>query len=368
MNGKKIILGIETSCDETALAVVGDGCRVLSNIVSSQVRKHAQFGGVVPELAAREHLLSINSVAESALKGAGLGMRDVSSVAVTCGPGLIPALLVGLNFAKGLAFANSLPLIGVNHFLAHICGAFLDDRTSEIDEPESYPLLALVVSGGHSALLLVQDDSTAKMIGATLDDAAGESLDKAAKLLGLGYPGGPAIEKAARNGNPGKFAFPRPMTGASGKALDQSNRFNFSFSGVKTSLYYHCKKYAHSLEDLQFICDSAASYQEAVFDVLVRKTIDAVNCFSVKTLAVCGGVACNSLLRKKISDALPGHVRIRIARPEYCADNAAMVAALAFRMPQATPPPYCELDAFSRLPPFIRAPFGAGSIPGGKER
>ena len=190
-----LILGIESSCDETAAAVVRDGCDVLSSSVASQIARHAVHGGVVPELAAREHLVALNPVVESALREAGVTMAQIDAVAVTQGPGLIPALLVGLSFAKGLAMGNGKPLIGINHFIAHIYGAFLDGAHSALEDPASYPLLALVVSGGHTSLMLIESDGRARQLGCTIDDAAGEALDKGAKLLGLGYPGGPVVQR-----------------------------------------------------------------------------------------------------------------------------------------------------------------------------
>ena len=214
-----LILGIETSCDETAAAVVADGSEVLSNVVSSQIEKHAPFGGVVPELAAREHLRNIPVVVESALSEAGIAVSDLDAIAVTNGPGLLPALLVGVNFAKGLAAASNLPLIGVNHFTAHIYGTFLDAGVNLLRSDKTYPIIALVVSGGHTSLVLVDGAGEAGIVGGTIDDAAGEAFDKGAKLLSLGYPGGPIVEKLARKGDPAKFAFPRPLTGTAVKAL-----------------------------------------------------------------------------------------------------------------------------------------------------
>lgn len=204
-----LILGIESSCDETAAAVVRDGYQVLSSCVASQIAKHAVHGGVVPELAAREHLVALNPVVEGALREAGVTMKEIDAIAVTQGPGLIPALLVGLSFAKGLAMGNGKPLIGVNHFIAHIYGAFLDEAHGVLENPATYPLLALVVSGGHTSLMLIERDGKARQLGCTIDDAAGEALDKGAKLLGLGYPGGPIMQKTAEGGDPHKYEFPR---------------------------------------------------------------------------------------------------------------------------------------------------------------
>ncbi len=352
------ILGIETSCDETAASVVWKGKKVLSNIVSSQISKHAKYGGVVPELAAREHLEAIDHVVRQALESANLAVNDMDAVAVTNGPGLIPSLLIGLNFARGLATSHELPLIGVNHFMAHIYGAFIENNTDELEDKGNFPLLALVVSGGHTAILLVEDDGSAKSIGTTLDDAAGEALDKAAKLLGLGYPGGPIIEKTALKGNPAKFAFPRSLTGRSGKALEIRNRFNFSFSGVKTALYYHCKKITENgtMKD-ELLYDTVASYQEAVIDVLARKTFDAIDVYKAKTLVLCGGVACNSLLRSRLKENIRPGMKFFAAEPKFCTDNAAMVAGMGYKLFLKGQKDNIGLDAFSRLPPFEKIPF-----------
>lgn len=358
METKKLILGIETSCDETAAAVVADGREVLSSIVLSQIAKHARYGGVVPELAAREHVRAISCVVGEALDQAQITLDKVSAIAVTNGPGLIPALLVGLNFARGLACSRNLPLIGVNHFMAHIYGAFLGEKNIELDNKDNYPIVALVVSGGHSALVLVQKDGKAEIIGSTIDDAAGEALDKAAKMLGLGYPGGPIIEKIASNGNPAKFAFPRSLTGSSGKALAPEDRFNFSFSGVKTSLFYHCKNFfAANPPQGELLYDTVASYQEAVLDVLTKKTLDAVIEFSAKSVVLCGGVACNSRLRTKITQTIRPDIKCFIAEPKYCTDNAAMVAGMAYKLYAAGYKDDISLDAFSRLPHFQKIPF-----------
>jgi len=326
-----LILGIETSCDETAAAVVSDGADVKSNVVSSQIARHAVFGGVVPELAAREHLSGISTVTDCALREAGVSISDISAIAVTNGPGLVPALLIGVNFARSLALKRGLPLIPVNHFAAHIYGSFLGGKTAMLNDPKTYPLLALVVSGGHTVLLLIKSDSSVSIIGQTLDDAAGEAFDKGAKILGLGYPGGPLIQKASKDGNPAKFAFPRALTGASGRAVSEDDRFNFSFSGLKTALLNHVRNSWSQIDDKSFISDSAASYQEAIVDVLFRKTSDAADFYSVSTVVICGGVACNSRLREKF--ACGKFSNMIAAEPRYCTDNAAMIAATAFHSP-----------------------------------
>ena len=355
------ILGIETSCDETAASVVVDGSDVRSNIVSSQIAKHAPFGGVVPELAAREHLRNISVVVESALSEADAAISDIDAVAVTNGPGLLPALLVGLNFAKGLAVANNLPLIGVNHFTAHIYGTFLGVGVELLESESTYPILALVVSGGHTSLVLVNGDGTARIVGGTIDDAAGEAFDKAAKLLSLGYPGGPIVEKLARKGDPAKFAFPRPLIPSGGRAVKAENRFNFSFSGIKTALLYHAREIREdcALEG-DALFDTLASYQEAIIDTLAVKTLDAMRHFNAASVALCGGVACNGALRERLrSNVEATGATFHVAPPKYCADNAAMIAALACHLNKNSPSDISgvELDAFTRNPPGSPLPF-----------
>ena len=355
------ILGIESSCDETAVAIIEDGRKVISNIVSSQMAKHALYGGVVPELAAREHLTAIEKVCEEALKTAEMKMEDVDAVAVTHAPGLVPALLVGLNFAKGLASAWNKPLIGINHFLAHIYGAFIEAEDLNFADPALYPMAALVVSGGHTSIVIIHSDGNAEVIGTTIDDAAGEALDKGAKMLNLGYPGGPVIERLAKGGDGKRFHFPRSLTGTSGKGLDPENRFNFSFSGLKTALLYHAKKYAPdgNTENIEgeLLTDTLASYQEALTDVLCSKLFDAVKLYRAGSAVLCGGVACNSVLREKFEKKCPGHVRCIIAPKKFCTDNAAMVAALAYHYYKAGKYSSLTLDALARLPKLTHVPF-----------
>ncbi|MBE6393074.1 MAG: tRNA (adenosine(37)-N6)-threonylcarbamoyltransferase complex transferase subunit TsaD [Lentisphaerae bacterium] len=350
-----LILGIESSCDETAAAVIEDGFTVRSSVIASQIATHAPHGGVVPELAAREHLKALHPVVTSALEQAGVTLADLDAVAVTQGPGLIPALLVGLNYAKGLAVGNNLPLIGVNHFMAHIYGAFLDGGAEELASPESYPMLALVVSGGHTSLVLVESNGEARQLGCTIDDAAGEALDKGAKLLGLPYPGGPSIQKAAANGDPEKYDFPRPLTGAAGKALSQENLYNFSFSGIKTALLYHLN--GKDVNDPQLVADTAASYQRAVVDCLVRKTLKAAKDHHARTVVVAGGVACNAELRRMMAEKLPKGIKLKIAKPVFCTDNAAMVGGIAWHSFRRNEFSALDMDSFARLPRFVRVPF-----------
>lgn len=321
------ILGIESSCDETAASIVVDGHQVLSSVISSQVALHAGYGGVIPELAAREHLKNIAPIVQEALDQANLPLHELDAIAVTNNPGLIPALLVGNAYAKGLATSLDKPIIGVNHFLAHIYGAFIE-HPEIIENRANFPILALVVSGGHTALVLIPADGKARIVGTTLDDAAGEALDKAAKILGLGYPGGPVIDKLAKNGTPEAYVFPRSLTGASGKPVAPEHIFDFSFSGVKTSLLNTFHKLGTVTPDM--LPDLVASFQSAVMDVLVAKAINAAKTFNAPLVALCGGVACNSSLRQKLDEATKrAHKQLVLAPPKYCTDNAAMVAGLA---------------------------------------
>ena len=356
----KVILGIETSCDETAASIVVDGETILSNVVASQIEKHSPFGGVVPELAAREHLEAINHVVTQALHDASMTIDDVDAVAVTNGPGLIPALIVGLNFAKGLAAANNIPLIGVNHFLAHIYGAFLDCGVKELERKDIYPMVAVVVSGGHTSLVLITGQGEAKVVGTTIDDAAGEAFDKAAKMLNLGYPGGPILERISKSGDPKKYDFPRSLTGAGGRKVSDENRFNFSFSGLKTSLLYHCEKLGGGDIEGELLADSIASYQEAIVDVLTRKTMDAVRFFGAKSVVVSGGVACNGVLRQRYEDMFSEKYNLYLAPRKYCTDNAAMVAGIGFHYDKKGAYSPLDIDAFARLPQIVEVPFCVG--------
>ena len=356
------IIGFESSCDETAVAVVVDGRKVLSNAIASQIAKHAVYGGVVPELAAREHLTAIRRVTDESLKEAGVTMDQIDALAVTNGPGLVPALLVGVNFAKGFAAAYKKPLIGIHHFLGHIYGVFLDPEEDIFAKKELFPMVGLVVSGGHTSLVLIKEDGTANVIGTTLDDAAGEAFDKAAKMLNLGYPGGPVIEKAALNGDAHRFSFPRSLTGTAGKALAPENRFNFSFSGVKTALLYHAKKLCgENTEALdgQDLYDTLASYQDAIVGVLCEKAFDAARFFHAKSLILCGGVACNGYLREHFEAGAPKNVKVLLAPRKYCTDNAAMIAGLACRYYRAGEFADMSLDAYARIPREFKIPFQA---------
>ncbi len=309
------LLGIESSCDETAAAVLDADGRVLSNVISSQESVHGKFGGVVPELAARAHVGTINRVVTGAMEQAGLAWRDLGGIAVTEGPGLAGALLVGVNYAKALGYGCGLPVIGVNHLEGHIASAWLADPSF----PRS--CVVLVVSGGHTHLYRYQTDGRCTLLGCTRDDAAGEAFDKGAQMLGLDYPGGPAIDRLARQGNPNAIAFPR--------FHQRRTQLEFSFSGLKTSLLYKLREMSPTLRT-ERNADLAASYQEAIVQVLVQKSLAAVATSNVSALAVVGGVSANSRLRALLTErAAAAGIRIALPPLAYCTDNAAMIAAAA---------------------------------------
>jgi N6-L-threonylcarbamoyladenine synthase len=315
------ILGIETSCDETAAAVVVDGTNLASSVVSSQVDLHARFGGVVPELASRAHVDLLNPVVAEALVEAGCTGPDVSAVAATVGPGLVGALLVGLSAAKAFALAWGVPFVGVNHLEAHLYAAFLE-------EPDlTPPLVLLLVSGGHTLLVAIDGHLRYRLLGATIDDAAGEAFDKVARLLGLPYPGGPAIDWVAMDGDKHAVAFPRAM-------LDEG--YDFSFSGIKTSVLTYLRKHPEAPA-----ADVAASFQEAVVDVLVSKARRAAREVGATGIVLAGGVAANSSLRERVLDVcIEDGLRPFVPSRTMCTDNAAMVAATAwFRLRQDGPTP-----------------------------
>ena len=310
------ILGIETSCDETAAAVVDDGRIVRSSVVSSQVDLHARYGGVVPEIASRAHVELVNDVIDQALLEAGLTLRDIDAVAAVHGPGLAGSLLVGVCAAKSIALATGCPYVGVNHHEAHMYAALLDEPTLEP------PFVTLVVSGGHTLLIAMDDHGSYRVLGQTVDDAAGEAFDKVARFLGLGYPGGPAIDRLATQGDPKAIAFPRPM-------LDDGN--DFSFSGLKTAVVLYVRK--HPEAD---VADIAASFQAAVVDVLVAKLLRVADeqrrpGQTSTTVVIGGGVAANSALRARLLDEEARRdIRVVLPSIELCTDNAAMVAAVAW--------------------------------------
>jgi N6-L-threonylcarbamoyladenine synthase len=332
------ILGIETSCDETSAAVVVDGHSVLSNIVSSQVDLHAKFGGVVPEIAARAHLEQINLIIQEALDQASVPHHRIDAVAVTNRPGLIGALLIGLSCAKALAWAWHKPLVAVDHLKAHLLSPAIElGRTP-------FPLVSLVVSGGHTELYLARDYDDLELLGGTTDDAAGEAFDKVANILGLGYPGGPAVDRAARQGNPEAVRFPRTWLGP--------DSLDFSYSGLKTAVLYHVHgpgKTSGGLEKLgeQEIADLAASFQAAAVEPLVRKTMLAVARTGVETVFVGGGVAANSALRSQMQNACSArNLTLHLAPLEYCTDNGAMVAALGYHLLKRGQADSLDLGAF----------------------
>ena len=309
------VLGIETSCDETAAAVV-EGTRILSDVVASQGEIHNRYGGVVPELASRRHMEVIVAATEEALGRAGLSADEIDGVAVTCGPGLIGALLVGLSFAKGLAYGLGRPLIGVNHVEGHILSIFLEREVP-------FPYLGLVVSGGHTHLYLVEDFGKYALLGATLDDAAGEAFDKVAKLLKLGYPGGRVIDELAKRGDPRAIDFPR--------SLLSDSSLNFSFSGLKTAVANFVRR--HRPEDIPAMLHHiAASFQEAVVDVLVRRCREAALRLNVDRVVVTGGVAANSRLRHRLKEEFADLGKeVFFPRPSLCTDNGAMIAHVGYR-------------------------------------
>ena len=337
-----LILGIETSCDETAAAVIKDGRQILSNIVASQLEVHSKYGGVVPELACRKHIENIIPVIDQALSAAEISLAEIDLIAVTRGPGLIGALLVGLSTAKAIAYAHKKPLVGINHLAGHIYSVFLE-------YPElSFPLLALVVSGGHTELYQIRGHGDFCQLGTTLDDAAGEAFDKVAKMLALGYPGGPIIDKCAREGDPQAIPFPRPYL--------NKGSLDFSFSGLKTAVAVYLKKKGPTVGQ-DIIPHVAASFQQAVVDVLVAKTFEAARQTGSNRIILVGGVACNSLLRKEfITQGQEANVRVYYPSPYLCTDNGAMIACAAYYLfglegiPAPSPPAYLELDAVADLP------------------
>lgn len=313
------ILGIESSCDETAAAVIESGRALVSSVVATQIDLHAKYGGVFPEVASRQHIRTIYAVVEQALQQAHMSLTDLDAIAVTRGPGLAGSLVVGMNTAKGLALAADLPLVGVNHLEGHIYSAWVYPSDAPQPPPApQFPLLALLVSGGHSELNLMTDHLVYQRLGSTLDDAAGEAFDKVARLLGLSYPGGPSIQKAAENGNPKAFNFPRARLEGS---------WNFSFSGLKTAVLRTVRDYEANNRPLP-VEDMAASFQAAVVDVLLTKTLAAARTYKAKQILVAGGVSANKALREAFlsQNEFPVH----IPALSLCTDNAAMVASAGY--------------------------------------
>lgn len=323
MQKKTIILGIETSCDETAAAVVADGKHILSNTVASQAQLHENYGGVVPEIASRAHIENLWAVLSEAFKQADVTRDDIDAIAVANRPGLVVALIIGVTAAKSLALAWEKPLIAINHVHAHLQSAMLAEEKLDL------PAIALIVSGGHTSLYQCRSPLDLKLLGSTIDDAAGEAFDKVATILHLPYPGGPAIENAARAGNPAAVKFPRTLL--------TPDSLDFSFSGIKTAVLYHCcgqdMKGENKVESLtkNEIADIAASFQTAVIDVLIEKTKRAAESTNAKTVLLGGGVAANSVLRGRLAELCRRTRRKLLVAPKpYCTDNAVMVAALAY--------------------------------------
>jgi N6-L-threonylcarbamoyladenine synthase len=312
------ILAIETSCDETACAIIENGRELLSSTVASQMDIHARYGGVFPEVASRQHVLSIIPVVEETLEQSNLTLKDIDAVAVTRGPGLAGSLVVGMNMAKGIALGMSLPLIGVNHLEGHIYSSWVYNAGESAPPEPQFPLMALLVSGGHTELNLMTDHLRYKRLGATLDDAAGEAFDKVARLLGLPYPGGPSVQRAAENGDPTRFKFPRAKP---------EGEYDFSFSGLKTAVLYEVNDLKKKGEPLP-VEDLAASFQAAVVAVLFKKTMQAARDHRAKEILVAGGVSANRALR----EAFQAQEEFKVHIPAFslCTDNAAMIAAAGY--------------------------------------
>ncbi len=317
------LLAIETSCDETCVAVVREG-RVLANVVSSQVKLHAEYGGVVPELAAREHLRNLLPVARSAMETARVQAGQIEAIAATQGPGLPNALMVGLKAAQAVAYALRRPFLGVHHHEAHLYSPWIGGEPLVADFESFEPNVSLIVSGGHTLLVHVESELKHRVLGSTIDDAAGECFDKTAKLIGLAYPGGPEVDRLAEQGNPKAFDFPRPM-------LREAND-DFSFSGLKTAVRYYIRDHPEALESAQTIRDLCASVQAAIVEVLVAKTVRAAERIGVRCVTASGGVTCNRAFRRELGAACAKrNLALRLAEPKLCTDNAAMIGILAER-------------------------------------
>jgi len=312
------ILAIETSCDETACAILENGRALLASIVASQMDIHARYGGVFPEVASRQHVLSIIPVVEQTLVQSNLTLKDMDAIAVTRGPGLAGSLVVGMNMAKGLALGTGLPLVGVNHLEGHIYSSWIYNAGESIPPEPQFPLMALLVSGGHTELNLVTDHLTYQRLGSTLDDAAGEAFDKVARLLGLSYPGGPSIQRAAESGDPARFKFPRAKL---------EGTYDFSFSGLKTAVLYEVNELKKKSTTLP-VEDLAASFQSAVVDVLFKKTLQAARDYNTKEILVAGGVSANRALRQAFQSQKD--FKVHIPPFSLCTDNAAMIAAAGY--------------------------------------
>ncbi len=331
-----LILGIESSCDETAAAVLRDGHTLLSSVINSQVELHSLYGGVVPELASRKHLENIYPVVAAALAQAGVGLREIDGLAVTQGPGLIGSLLVGLSFAKALSAVHGIPHVGVDHIAGHLLSPFLEETKPE------FPYVALIASGGHSSIFLIEDALTFVPLGRTRDDAAGEAFDKIGKLLGLPYPGGPAISRLAGEGNPQAVAFPR--------AWLEAESLDFSFSGLKTAVACHVHQLREKGETFS-LADLCASFEAAVVEVLVEKAVRAAQGLGVTRLALAGGVAANPSLRAALlRRGKECGLRVFMPSPAFCTDNAAMIAVVGDHLLRAGRHDALDLNAVSRWP------------------
>ena len=326
------ILAIETSCDETSVAILETPNRLRANLVFTQIAKHRPYGGVVPEIASRCHVEELPGMLQQAIRESGLNWRDLDAIAVTHGPGLASALLIGISAAQALALRLDVPLLGVNHLEGHLCSLFLGETAPCF--ADALPFITLIVSGGHTQLIRVEAPGRYRLLGQTLDDAAGEALDKGAKLLGLGYPGGPLIERAAQEGDPRRIKFPRGQPTERAAGLDPE--LCFSYSGLKTALLYHLKAHPAAAQPPE-LAHTAASYQEAVFDALVERSARALERDDVKFFGCCGGVSINKRLRAKLTE-MTGRIgaQLLLAPPQFCTDNAAMIAiAAAWQLPLA---------------------------------
>lgn len=331
------ILGIDTSCDDTSAAVVVDGQRTLSSVVHSQIKLHHPYGGVVPELASREHLRNLVPVAEKALLEARIGTKDLNGIAVTIGPGLTGSLLIGLYYAKAVSYVHKIPLVAINHLEGHILSIFLED------EKPDFPFVVLTVAGGHTSIYHVTGFGDYRLLGRTLDDAAGEAFDKIAKILGLGYPGGVVIERLSQSGQKDKIAFPR--------AHLSDDSLDFSFSGLKTAVAMFVKKWRQEKAPSVTLEDVAASFQEAVVDVLVKKLMHAREKTGVNSLVIAGGVACNQSLRERLEEtASRNGVKFYYPRPSYCTDNGAMIALAGYHRMLSGEVADLSIDVRSRFP------------------
>lgn len=334
-DGKILTLAIESSCDETAAAVIAEGREVLSNIISSQIEIHKQYGGVVPEIASRHHLNNVNTVVDQALEEAGVSIDDVDMIGVTYGPGLVGALLIGLATAKAYALATDKPLIGVHHIHGHICANYIQHKELEP------PFMALVISGGHTNIVEVEDYNTCRVLGGTRDDAAGEAYDKVARVLGLGYPGGPLIDKIAREGNPTTVEFKRVFL--------EKGSLDFSFSGIKTGVLNYINSEKQAGREIS-VPDVAAGFQAAVLDVIVAKTVGAAVDMGKDKIVLAGGVAANSMLREMLEKECSKHgLKLYYPAPVLCTDNAAMIGCAAYYKYMAGERDDLTLDAIPNL-------------------